>query len=86
MTTVVEFTEMLGELLLAEGLGEAAFTATSFPDAGVLTRNDGLVVQFRNGDVFQLTIVQRASSPVPEPTGDATYDVTSHAVVTGGAS
>lgn len=31
---------------------------STFADAGVLTRNSGLVVRLRNGDEFQITIVQ----------------------------
>lgn len=30
----------------------------TFEEAGLLTRNKGLVVKFENGDEFQLTIVQ----------------------------
>lgn len=31
---------------------------STFGEAGLLTRNKGLVVRFENGDEFQLTIVQ----------------------------
>lgn len=31
---------------------------STFDEAGLLTRNKGLVVRFENGDEFQLTIVQ----------------------------
>ncbi len=75
MTNVAAFTEMLHGLLLAEGLGEAAFEVDGFRDTGPLTRNDGLVVQFRNGDAFQLTIAQSASAPESEPADAATCDV-----------
>lgn len=87
MTTVTAFTEMLQELLLAEGLGEAEFEVDGSQDTGLPTRDDGLVVEFRNGDAFQLTIVQRACGPEPGPACDATYDVGPHPVgMTGGRS
>ncbi len=84
MTTVAAFTEMLGELLLAEGFGEVAFEADEVRYTDPMTRDDGLVVQFRNGDEFQLTIVQRASGPEPVPAGDAIYDVGPHSLGTTG--
>lgn len=37
-------------------------SVSSFADAGVLTRNAGLVVRLRNGDEFQITIVQSRRS------------------------
>jgi len=87
MTNTSEFTEMLQELLLAEGFGEAAFESDGFRDTGPLTRDDGLVVQFRNGDAFQLTIVQSASGPEPGPAGNPSYDVGPHPLgTTGGRS
>lgn len=85
MTNATAFTEMLQELLLTEGFGE--FEAYGSQDTGPMTRNEGMVVQFLNGDEFQLTIVQSASGTEPEPAGDATYDVAARWVVmTGGRS
>ena len=51
-TTMEEFlTELLYE-------NEEVKRILTFEEAGLLTRNKGLVVRFENGDEFQLTIVQ----------------------------
>lgn len=87
MINTSAFTEMLGELFLAEGFGEDAFESDEVRDTGLMTRDDGLVVQYRNGDEFHVTVVQRASGPEPVPAGGATYDVVSHLLgTTGGRS
>lgn len=87
MTNVTAFTEMLKELLLAEGFGETDCEADRFPDTGPMPRYAGMVVHFLNGDTFQLTIVQRASGPEPAPAGDTTYNVAPRPVaMTGGRS
>lgn len=81
MTTASAFIEMLRELLLMEGFGEAEFEAAGSQDTGPNARHEGLVVQFRNGDEFQLTIIQSASGHEPEPAGEARYDVAPPRVV-----
>lgn len=45
---------------------ETIATATSFEDAGILTRNRGVVLHMRDGSVFQITIVQSAPSGLVE--------------------
>ncbi len=85
MTNATAFTEMLRELLLTEGFGEAECEADRYPDTGPVPLYAGMVVQFLNGDEFQLTIVQRASGTELGPAAEATYDVAPRRVVmTGG--
>lgn len=60
-----EFLESLHRLLEAVSYGdhddwdgEPVRTVKTFEDAGMLTRNRGLVVNLEDGSQFQLTIVQ----------------------------
>ena len=55
------------EELLDEALGEYAEDGVqdiksirSFEDAGVLTKNAGIVIKFKDGNEFQITIVKSA--------------------------
>ena len=50
-----EFQDQLAELLLDDTDVSKVLT---FGEAGMMTRNKGLVVRLPNGAVFQLTIVQ----------------------------
>lgn len=47
----------LGEEILEESLFEEA-GINSFEEAGLLTKNEGLVVYLRDGSEFQITIVK----------------------------
>ena len=42
----------------ASKLADERFTIRSFDDVGVMTMNDGLVIRFKDGSEFQLTVVQ----------------------------
>lgn len=49
-------------------LAEKIASAISFEDAGILTRNRGVVLRMNDGSEFQITIVQ--SAPPNEPGAD----------------
>ena len=59
-----EFEMWLGELINFSGDDECCevedivTSQRSFEEAGMLTRNKGLVVKTKNGSVFQITIVK----------------------------
>jgi len=58
--TVHQVEELLMELLddpLADNILEDS-RAVTFKDAGILTRDKGVVLRFTTGDEFQITIVQ----------------------------
>jgi len=48
-----------------EPIIEALVSATSFEDAGIMTRNRGVVFRMKDGSEFQITIV-RSAMPHPE--------------------
>lgn len=60
--TAAEMVEMLQEGIdqLLDGAFEDLVSGRTYADAGVMTRNDGLVLRFRNGDEFQIQVVQSA--------------------------
>lgn len=53
--TEIEMEDYLMDLLFDE---YEVSNITTFRDAGLLTYNRGIVVEFKNGAVFQITIVQ----------------------------
>jgi len=60
MTETTRPTEQDIEKLLIERLSEQddAHNITTFEDAGVMTRNKGVVLRMENGSEFQITIVK----------------------------
>ena len=53
-----EFETMLYELLQVEEAAREIVRVQTFEEAGLLTRNRGVVVRTANGSTFQITIVQ----------------------------
>lgn len=57
--------ETIGEALV-DYLEDEEFDMGSFEEHGVLTRNEGLVLKFHNGEEFQVTIVKSRDANVLE--------------------
>ena len=53
-----EFETMLYELLQVEEAAREIVRVQTFEEAGLLTRNRGVVVRTVNGSTFQITIVK----------------------------
>ena len=51
--TIMDVKELIRELLENEGL-----EVETYEEAGLLTRNDGLVIKTEDGDEYQVTIVK----------------------------
>jgi len=58
MTTEQDFTSALHELFGGEDINLDIKSVRTFEDAGLLTRNSGLVVTLRDGSQFEVTIVK----------------------------
>lgn len=51
----IELQDLLKNVLYEEENIKSIYT---FSECGLLTRDNGIVIRFNNGDAFQLTIVQ----------------------------
>ena len=75
VSTERDFEEALKDILedqdtLEEVAGPEVSSVDTFENAGILTRNRGLVIRLRNGAEFQVTIVQSQEAEGTEEEGE----------------